>query len=72
VNDIIVVAPYAIPNDGDMVVLHTDTGFLLRSYNMWRDGFHPVLVANNETYLAKQLWQHHKMCGKVVDIQRRH
>jgi SOS-response transcriptional repressor LexA len=71
VNDIIVCVPCAIPNDGDMVVLHTYTGFLLRRYVV-KDGCHPVLVANNETYLTKELRQHHKICGKVVDIQRRH
>jgi SOS-response transcriptional repressor LexA len=70
-NDVIICVPCAIPNDGDMVVLHTSSGFQLRRYVV-QDGCRPFLVANNKTYPTKQLRQDHKICGKVVDIQKRH
>jgi len=67
VNDVIVCVPCTIPNDGDMVVLHTSTGFQLRRYVV-EDGCHPFLVANNKTYPTKELRSGHEICGKVVDI----
>ena len=70
VNDVIVCVPCTIPNDGDMVVLHTSSGFQLRRYVV-KDGCHPFLVANNTTYPTKQLRSRHEICGKVIDILKK-
>jgi len=71
VNDVIVCVPCPIPGDGDMVVLHTSSGFQLRRYVV-DDGCHPFLVANNKKYPTKRLRAEHEICGKVVDILARH
>ncbi len=71
VNDVIVCVPCATPNDGDMLVLRTSSGFQLRRYVVknWCD---PFLVANNKTYPTVKLGPEHEICGKVVDIERKH
>ncbi len=71
VNDVIVCVPCVIPDDGDMLVLHTLSGFQLRRYVV-KDGCHPFLVANNKAYPTKRLGKEHEICGKVIDIQKRH
>jgi SOS-response transcriptional repressor LexA len=71
VNDVIVCVPCAIPNDGDIVVVHTSSGFQLRRYVV-ADGCHPFLVANNGRYPTAKLGPKHEICGRVIDIQRRH
>jgi SOS-response transcriptional repressor LexA len=70
-NDVIVCVPCAIPNDGDIVVIRSLSGFQLRRYVV-TDGCHPFLVANNKTYATAKLGPEHEICGKVVDVQRRH
>jgi SOS-response transcriptional repressor LexA len=71
VNDVIVCVPCAIPNDGDILAIHTSSGFQLRRYVV-RDGCHPFLVANNRSYPTTKLGPEHEICGKVIDIQRKH
>ena len=71
VNDVIVCVPCPVPNDGDIVVIHTSSGFQLRRYAV-ADGCHPFLVANNKTYATAKLGPEHEICGKVIDVQRRH
>jgi len=68
INDVIVCVPCPVPNDGDMIVVQTSSGFQLRRYVV-ADGCHPYLVANNSSYGMAKLGAEHKICGKVIEIQ---
>ncbi len=69
-NDVIFCVPCPVPDDGDMVVIHTASGFQLRRYVL-EDGCIPFLVPNNKNYRTTKLGPQHEICGKVVDIRRK-